>query len=132
MAIKISRNVALNDIVSTGNNSNPIASQHPLTGSTVEIKLYLFNDNPAERFENISIDPIDTTGSDESVWVQLAPDNGGSAGEYLAAGEALAMPNISDSNIGKPFWYRITTPNMGGVQNKTDIKLSVSCRKFAV
>ncbi|WP_423408008.1 hypothetical protein AABM38_20400 [Heyndrickxia sp. MSNUG] len=130
--LKISKNVGLTDIVSTGDGSNAISTQHPITGSTVEMKLWLFNDNAAERFENINIDPTDSVSTDESTWIQLAPDNAGVAGTYLSGGTALTMANISDSNVGKPFWVKITTPSVGSVQNKTDIKLTVNYRKFAV
>ncbi|MBT2682670.1 hypothetical protein [Bacillus sp. ISL-37] len=132
MALKIAKNAGLTDIVSTGDGSNAITTQHPIGGSTQEMKLYLFNDSAAERFENITIDPTDSVSTDESTWIQVAPDNGGVAGTYQTAGAALTMANISDSNVGKPFWVRVTTPAVGSVQNKTDIKLTVNFRKFAV
>lgn len=132
MALKISKNVGLSDIVSTGDGTNPISTQHPITGSAVEMRLWLFNDLATERFENINIDPTDGVSTDESTWIQLAPDNAGVAGTYLAAGAALTMANVSDTNVGKPFWVKVTTPSVGSVQNKSDIKLTVNYRKFAV
>lgn len=131
MALKISKNSGLTDIVST-DGSNPITTQHPISGSTVEMKLYLFNDSATERFENITIDPTDATSTDESTWVYLAPDNAGVAGTYGAESASLSMANISDSNIGKAFWMKVTTPTVADVQNKTDIKLTINYRKFAV
>lgn len=131
MALKISKNVGLTDVVST-DGTNPISTQHPITGSAQEMKLYLFNDNAAERFENVNIDPTDIVNTDESTWVQLAPDNAGAAGAYSESGVALTMANISDSNVGKPFWVKVTSPVVGSVQNKTDIKLTVNFRKFTV
>lgn len=131
--LKIAKNAGLTDIVSIeGALTNPISTQHPITGGTQEMKVFLFNDNAAERFENINIDPTDATGADESSWVYLAPDNAGVAGTYLAAGAALTMANISDSNVGKAFWIKVVTPSVGSVQNKTDIRLTVNYRKFAV
>lgn len=154
MSLKISKNVGLTDIVSSGQKAyidgssnqfddpgagrspnpayNPLLTQHPITGSTVEEKRWLFNDLSTERFENVNIDPTDAVSTDESTWIQLAPDNAGVAGTYSAAGVALAMANISDSNVGKPFWVRVTSPLVGSVQNKSDIKLTVNYRKFAV
>ena len=132
MALKIAKNAGLTDIVSTGDGTNAITTQHPIAGSTVEMRLWLFNDNAAERFENITIDPTDSVSTDESTWLSLAPDSGGVAGTYGAAGAALTMVNISDSSVGKPFWVRVTTPAVADVQNKTDIKLTVNYRKFAV
>jgi hypothetical protein len=127
MALKISKNSGLTDVVST-DGTNPISSQHPITGSAVATQLWLFNDNAAERFENVNIDPTDIVSTDESSWVQLSADGT----TYQSASAALTMANISDSNVGKPFWVRVTSPSVGSVQNKTDIKLTVTFRKFAV
>jgi hypothetical protein len=128
MALKIAKNSGLTDIASSGDNSNSIVTQHPITGSAQALQLYLFNDNAAERFESITIDPTDTTGSDESTWVQLST-NGST---WLTAGEALSVADIADNGVGKPFWVRVTSPAVADVQNKTDIKLTVNFRKFAV
>jgi hypothetical protein len=128
MALKISKNSGLTDIVS---DVNPITTEHPLGGSAVTIQLWLFNDNAAKRYETITIDPIDQTSTDESSWIQLAPDNAGAAGTFLVAGAALSITNISDTT-GKPFWARITTPSVADTQNKTDIKLQVSGKEYAV
>jgi hypothetical protein len=51
---------------------------------------------------------------------------------FLSAGAALTMANISDTNVAKPFWVKVTAPSVGSAQNKTDIKLTVNYRKFAV
>lgn len=129
--LRISKNATLTDIV-TEDGSNPISTQHPIEGSVEDLQLWMFNDEPTNRFENISIDPTDTTDTDESTWVQLAPDNAGAPGAFLPAGEALTMANVSDSNVGKAFWMRVTAPSVPDVQNKTDIALSINFRRFAV
>lgn len=135
MALRISKNSGLTDVVSTGDNSNPISTQHPITGSTVEQKLYLFNNDATKYYQNVNIDPTDAVSTDESTWVQLAPDNAGSAGTYGAAGAALTMANIgaagSGDTTGKPFWVKVISPSGQSVQNKTDIKLTVNFREFA-
>jgi hypothetical protein len=128
MALKIAKNSGLTDIVSSGTGANAVTTQHPITGSAQSVQLYLFNDSSAERFESITIDPTDTTGADESTWVQLSA-NGST---WLNAGEALTMADIADNGVGKSFWVRVTSPAVGNVQNKTDIKLTVNYRKFAV
>lgn len=125
MALQISKNSGLTDLVSA---ENPITTQHPITGSAQSLQLYLFNDNAAERFESITIDPTDATGTDESTWVEMSADGT----TWLTAGTALTMADIADSNVGKPFWVRVTSPSVADVQNKTDIKLTVNYRKFAV
>lgn len=126
--LKISKNSGLTDIVS---DANPISSEHPISGSAVAVKLWLFNDDATKRYETITIDPVDTTSGDESTWIQLAPDNAGVAGAYLAAGAALSMANISDAT-GKPFWMKVTTPAVADSQNKSDIKLQVNAKEYAV
>jgi hypothetical protein len=128
MALKIAKNSGLTDIVSSGDNSNSIVTQHPITGSAQALQLYLFNDNSAERFESISIDPTDSVDTDESSWVEMSADGT----TWLTAGEALSVADISDNGVGKSFWVRVTSPSVADVQNKTDIKLTVNYRKFAV
>ncbi|PLR93180.1 hypothetical protein [Bacillus sp. T33-2] len=128
--LRIAKNAALTDIVST-DGSNPINTQHPIAGSSVEQRVFLFNDDEAKRYESVSVDPTDSTGGDESAWMQLAPDNAGSAGAYGDSGAALNMGNIADTT-GHPFWVRVTTPAVADSQNKTDIKLTVTGTEFAV
>lgn len=127
--LKISKNTGLTDIVSS---SNPITTKHVNTGASVAVREYLYNDDATKKYTGITIDPTDTTGSDESTWVQLAPDVAGVAGTYLAAGAALTMADITDSNVGKPFWYKVTTPSLTDSQNKTDIKLKIDAEESAV
>lgn len=129
MALKIAKNVGLTDVVS---DANPITTEHPITGSAVAVQLWLFNDNAAKRYETVTIDPTDAVSTDESTWVQLAPDVAGAAGTYLAASAPLTLANISDSNVAKPFWARFTTPVLSDSQNKNDIKLTVTAKEYAV
>lgn len=130
MALKLAKNSGLTDIIST-DGSNPLTTTHPISGSSVETKVYVFNDNAAKRYESVSIDPTDATNTDESVWIQLAPDNAGVAGSYLAGGAALSMGNIADT-AGHAFWVKVTTPSVADTQNKSDIKLTVTGTEFAV
>jgi hypothetical protein len=109
-----------------------LTTTHPNTGSSVERRVFLANDDGGFRYENIAIDPTDISGSDETSYIQLSPDNAGSAGAFGTAGATLAMANISDSNVAKPFWVRISTPSVGSAQNKTDLQLRALFREFAV
>lgn len=127
--LKISKNVGLTDIVS---DVNPITTTHPTTGSVVSVQLWLYNDDATKRYESINIDPTDIVTSDESTWTQLAPDVAGAAGTYGAASAALTMANIADSNVAKPFWYKLTAPTGQVVSNKTDIKLTINYTEYAV
>lgn len=129
MALKISKNSGLSDIVS---DANPITTTHPTTGSVQEVEIWLFNDDSTKTYQNITIDPTDATGGDESLWIQLAPNNGGVAGTYLSASAALNVSNITTANVGTPFWMKVTTPSGQTVQNKNDIKLTVNFTEYAV
>lgn len=127
--LKISKNSGLTDVVS---DANPVTTQHPTTGSSQEVRLWLFNDDATKTYQSITIKPTDTTGSDESNWFQLAPDNAGAAGTYGAASAALNMANVTAANVGTPFWLKVTVPAGQAVQNKSDIKLTVNYTEFAV
>lgn len=130
MALKISMNVGLTNVVS---DANPLTTNHPTTGSASSaIQVWLYNDSALFTYTNINIDPTDAVSTDESTWVQLAPDSAGSPGTFGAAGAALTMANVTDSNVAKPFWYKCTTPSGQAVQNKSDIKLTVNFTEFAV
>ncbi|MBW7475965.1 hypothetical protein K0T92_14560 [Paenibacillus oenotherae] len=129
MALKISKNAGLTDIVA---DANPITTEHPITGSAVEVRLWLFNDSANKRYTTIALQPTDITSPDDSGWVQLAPDVAGVPGAYLAGGAALSMADISDSGIGKPYWVKVTTPSVADSQNKADIKLTVTAKEYAV
>ncbi|WP_256761396.1 hypothetical protein [Cohnella sp. WQ 127256] len=129
MALKISKNVALSDIVS---DVNPITTEHPITGSAVVLQLWLFNDNANKIYKSVTVKPTDAVNTNESNWVQLAPDKTGVAGAYLTGGAALTMTDISDSNVAKPFWCKVTTPVVADSINKLDIKLTVSGKEYAV
>lgn len=108
-----------------------LTTQHSVDGGADVKKVYLYNDDATKRYTLIVIDPTDISGGDESSYIQLAPDNAGTPGTYQAAGANLSMADINDT-LGKPFWVKITTPTLGTTQNKTDLKLNVTFREFAV
>jgi hypothetical protein len=126
MALKFYSDQALTQEITS------LTTQHPNTGSAVSQRIFLSNNDATKRYESVVIDPTDTASTDESNYIALAPDNAGSAGTYGTAGANLAMANISDSNVAKPFWVRITTPSVGTSQNKTDLQLKALFREFAV
>lgn len=127
MALKISKNIGLTDVVS---DVNPISTEHPISGSAQTVQLWLFNDNAAKRYETITIYPIDSSigDGDQSTWIELSADNV----TYQAAGAVLNMANISTANSGVTFYARITTPSVADSQNRTDIKLQVNGKEYAV
>jgi hypothetical protein len=125
LALKISKNSALTDLVSA---ANPITTSHPTTGSASSaVPLWLFNDNSAVySYTNVNIDPTDATGTDESTWVQLSTDGS----TWQAVGAALSL--TVTGSAGTQFYYKCTTPSGQAVQNKSDIKLTVNYRESAV
>jgi hypothetical protein len=126
MALKFYSDQALTQEITS------LTTQHANTGMAVERRIFLSNNDATKRYESVVIDPTDTASTDESNYITLAPDNAGVAGTYGAAGANLNMANISDSNVAKPFWVKITTPSVGTAQNKTDLQLKALFREFAV
>lgn len=125
--LKLAKNSNLTDIVST-DGSNPIITQHPITGSSQVVQLYLFNDDAMKKYQSITIDPTDITGSDESSYIQLSLDGV----TYLSGSASLSMTDVADNNVGHMFYAKVTTPAVAETQNKTDIKLTVNYTEFAV
>lgn len=130
--LQLSKDSALTDIFSIGDGSNPLTTDHPVSGSSVEMQVFLFNDDGTKRYEGVSIDPTDATGTDESSWFQLAPDVSGNAGTYLSGSEPLSMSDVSDSGVAYPLWVKVTTPDISDTQNKTDINLKIGYTEYAV
>lgn len=108
-----------------------LTTQHPNTGSAVQQRVFIGNTDATKRYENIIIDAVDTSDTDETGYIELALDNNGTPSTYGEAGASLTMANISN-NVGHGFWIRVTTPSVSGSQNKTDLKLDVFYREFAV
>lgn len=127
--LKISKNSSLTDIVST-DGSNPISTETPMSGGSIETELYLFNDDSTKKYQSITIYPTDSNDSSKTSWIQLAPDNSGSPGLFLSGGAIMNMPNISGNTA--PFWIKVTTPEMASVENITEIKLTVDYKEYVV
>lgn len=130
MALKLALDAGLTSIVSGG---NPITTEHPTTGSTVERQIWIFNDVSTKTYQTITIDPTDVTATDESGWLSLAPNNAGVAGTYVAAGAPLAIADIGASGSNS-FWVKVIVPNavFADSANKTDIQLTVAAKEYAV
>lgn len=125
MALKFYNDAGLTQEITT------LTTQHENTGAVVEKKVYLGNTVVQYRYENIVISSEDTSIPDETDWIQLAQDVGGSAGTYEPGGDPLVFANISNF-VGHPFWVKITTPPIVNPINKTDLQLRVDYREFAI
>lgn len=77
----------------------------------------------AYDYAGLSVQPIDTSGADESGWYRLALTQAGLDG--AAPGASL---NIGDKPHTQTisFWRRCTVPPATAVQNKLDLKLRLS------
>ena len=107
-----------------------LTTEHASTGEAVEARVFIANLDPAFRYEQILISAEDTElSTNEAGWITLAPDNAGTAGTYQA--EPLAIADISD-NAPYSFWVRVTTPDVGTAQNKTDLRLNATFKEYAV
>lgn len=127
MALKISKNSTLTDNVSE---SNPITTQHNVTGGSIETRVFLYNDTATFTYEDIVISATDTVGTNESSWVTFAKDNNGAVtGTYAST---ISYTSIPTANTGVPFWVKVTTPVVETAQNKSDIRIRVVGKEKAV
>ncbi|MBU1629424.1 MAG: hypothetical protein KKH06_05025 [Gammaproteobacteria bacterium] len=74
-------------------------------------------------YTGLVIEPVDNTGSDESTWYALAL----TLAELDAAAPGGPL-SLGDKNhdVTISFWRRCTVPAGTAVQNKTDLKLSIT------
>lgn len=74
-------------------------------------------------YGDLTIEPIDANGTDESTWISLATTQEG-LGDAVG-GQSLLLGNKNHDET-LVFWRRITVPPGTPVQNKTDLKLKIS------
>lgn len=115
--------------LSTGDMTYPVIFKTDPAGGVYERRLYLRHDdltgnNPSSSY-GISVGGTDTSGSDESTWVQVAEDVDGLPGSYSLPGEAKSLGDVLGGEI-KPFWIKVTMPNDVQYGVRTDIKLQIS------
>ena len=81
----------------------------------------------AYDYQIIKIQASDEEGSDESSYVQYAPDSGGSPGSYVSS---LSPANLSDpTSDSYTFWRKITIP-AGNAERKTDLRHYITFNAF--
>ena len=74
-------------------------------------------------YSGLTVQPIDTSGGDESGWYRLALTQ---AGLDVAAPGAPRVLGAKPHNQTLSFWRRCTVPAATAVQNKLDLKLRLS------
>jgi hypothetical protein len=77
----------------------------------------------AINYTNLTLVPVDTSGTDESAWCSLALTEDGL--DSAVPGYALALGDKTH-NSTISFWRRISVPAGTQVQNKTDLKLRLT------
>jgi hypothetical protein len=129
MALKLYKDLACTQLISSG---SPLTTQHPIAGSAVTVNAYIKNDDATKYYTTVAIDPQDTTGSDESSYVQLSSDGV----TYQATSAALSLSDFGSAGTPdtavRTIYVKVTTPSVADTQNKTDIFLNVTGREFAV
>ena len=131
-----------------GMQSFPITTTHKGNdGETVELLLYLRNDDPNQWYSDITItvddisSPDDTQGDQGTGWgiklVEGAEQPTRTKWATIRYGNAITMDDIGgagspDTTTFYPFWYRIESPPGEDVKTKIDIKIQIDATKNAV
>ncbi len=119
----------------------PIVTTHDgVLGETVEIKLFVRNDDITEYYEDISVLPVSKTTPDETIatanghGVKLS--YGGTQPteaqwEAIDYGTAIDFADIGVAGTGDTstylsFWYRVEVPAGSSADNKDNIVLRLS------
>ncbi|MHB9037096.1 MAG: hypothetical protein ACYC64_10530 [Armatimonadota bacterium] len=75
------------------------------------------------NYSNLNLEPVDTSGTDESSWCKLASTQAGL--DAAVPGQALALGDKSyNSTIS--FWRRISVPAGTSAQKMSDLKLRLT------
>jgi len=125
---------------SEGEQLHPVQTTHNgREGEIVERLLFLRNDDSDKYYTNITIDPIDTDGDDDTNltdtgWaVRLSPgalQPSEAQWQTVTPSDPIEMEDVgvdsaADTTTYFPFYYRIEVPRNTRVQTKTDITLSI-------
>ena len=109
-----------------GTLSAPLVFKLPPTGGVEVVQLWLRHDElSGEAIESsygVVLESADDYGTDESSWLEIAPDVSGVAGTYastLAVGDVLGGAIV-------PIWVRMTMPFTGEVGARSDIYLKLT------
>jgi len=125
----------------------PIVTTHDgILGETVEIKLFVRNDDSTEYYEGISVDPISKTSPDDTIGTATGHGVKLSLGssqpteaqwEAIDYSASIDVPNIGSSGSGDistytAFWYRVEVPAGSPADNKENIVLRLSYTAYPV
>jgi hypothetical protein len=120
------------DVIIVGSEEMRVLSGGGTTSLTVQRAIY--GTQPAAHAQGapvysainytaLAVEPVDTSGTDESTWCALALTESGL--DAAVPGEALALGDKT-YNTTVSFWRRISVPVGTPVQNKTDLKLRLT------
>lgn len=109
-----------------GTMASPLVFKLPPAGGVREERLWLrhdeLNGELMESSYGVVIEPADDFGSDNSAWMTVAPDIGGSPGAYSSS---LSVGDVLGGEI-TPFWVKIDLPNTPETGARTDIYLKLT------
>lgn len=115
------------------------------TGSTIQQRLYVRNDDSDLSYSGISVTPISTglgiTGAAGELSLKLYPGNNQpsedqwelvSAGNTISVSGVLGTDELGDTTTYLPFWMRVTSPRNMSVQTELGVKLEVQATEILV
>lgn len=102
--------------------SNPVLWESSPTGGVLEARYFLrMEDANVEYCTSGKLFAVDESGTDESGWMDFAPDNGGLSGTYDSIFD-FEIPLGSEVKV----WVRITVPQALEVEPKDDIRIAAT------
>lgn len=119
----------------------PIVTTHDgVLGETVEVKLFVRNDDPTEYYTGVTVTPVCSTTPDETDGVSSGHGVKLSLGSTqpteaqwgaIDYGVGISLSNIGASGAGDTytytaFWYRVEVPAGAPADNKENIVLRLS------
>ena len=109
--------------VLTGGGSTTPTVQRAIYGTLPVAHLAGAKAYTAYNFSELSVEPVDTSGTDESSWCLVAATQEGL--NTAVPDQAVALGN-KPFNSTISFWRRITVPAGTAVEKKTDLKLRLT------
>lgn len=118
-----------------------ITAHNGIRGESVDVLLYLSNDDASIYYNNISITIVDSNSPDDTLGVygsgrgvklsEGARQPNETEWNNVLAGDFIDMPEIgstdaSDTTTYFPFWIRVIVPGNIEIQTFTDLSLEVT------
>ncbi|RKD21481.1 hypothetical protein BEP19_14765 [Ammoniphilus oxalaticus] len=122
MAIKIYHD---EDCTQEVTEANPIRTDHPISGSTETVQVYVKNDNADRYYTDVTAQPQ----GDDASFIDLSLD-GSDYADTLDLSDFGSEGN-ADTSV-RNLWVKVTTPQVDEVQNRRDSSVNISAKEYAV